>query len=263
VRRLLRGPLLLSLALLAGAVAGLAPARAEDAAPRKLPAWKKGVHEGRVSIDGKEEAFTVLVPAGYTPKKTWPAVLLLHGNGGKAADFLQHVKSHVGKAPLLLVSLERCDNGQDAVGYASKYLEGLRAQLSLADGRLFALGFSGGGFRLWDDVVGKPEEATKFRGVVLVGSARQSFDPGEKPSPAPTVILVGDPRDPNFTESGPAAEKALAEKGYETIVLEHSAGHSMPAAEMKEVFAWIDAVVSGKKTTLATRRVGEKPGAKR
>ena len=72
-----------------------------------------------------------------------------------------------------------------------------------------------------------------------------------------TVVLVGDPRDSNFTESGPAAEKALVEKGYETIVLEHSGGHSMPAAEMKDVFAWIDAVVAGKKTTLATRRVDD------
>jgi predicted esterase len=199
-----------------------------------------------------------LVPAGYSPKKTYPALLLLHGNGGKAADFLHHVKPFVGKAPLLLISLERCDNNQKAEGYAPKYLEGLRKQFSLADGKLFALGFSGGGFRLWDDVVAKADEVGKFRGVILVGSARQSFDPAEKPATAPTVVLVGDPtKDSNFKESGPAAEKALLEKGYEVIVLEHAAGHSMPPAEMKEVFAWIDAVVSGKKTTLATRRAGD------
>lgn len=249
-----------------------APVRAEDAAKDEaaapLPAWKKGEQEGTVKIDGKDEAFVALVPAGYSPKKPCPAVLLLHGNGGKAADFLQSVKASAGKAPPLLISLERCDNNQKAEGYAPKYLAELKKQFAIEDGRLFVLGFSGGGFRLWDDIVCKAEESAKFRGVVLVGSARQSFDPPEKPATAPTVILVGDPKDSNFTETAPAAEKALAEKTYEVIVLEHNAGHSMPPAEMKDVFAWIDAVIDGRKTTLATRRIaddgkGGKGGKKR
>jgi predicted esterase len=249
--------------LLLAALCSVGVARAEEAPAKSLPAWKKGVQEGVVSIDGKDERFVAWVPAGYSPKKPSAAVLLLHGNGGNAAGFLQNVKPYVGKSPLLLIALERCDNQQKAEGYAPKYLEALRTQFALADGRLFALGFSGGGFRLWDDVVAKAEEAAKFRGVVLVGSARQSFDPAEKPAAAPTVVLVGDPKDSNFTESGPAAEKALVERGYETVVLEHSSGHSMPPAEMKAVFAWIDAVVAGKKTTLATRRLGDGDAKKR
>ena len=96
-----------------------------------------------------------------------------------------------------------------------------------------------------------------------MGSARQSFDPADKPATAPTVILVGDPKDTNFTTSGPAAEKALTEKAYEVIVLEHSAGHSMPPAEMKDVFAWIEAVSAGKKTTLATHRLDDGKGRRR
>ena len=254
-------PLLLLALLLAG-FAPVSPLRADDPKPAApaapaLPAWKKGVQEGTVEIDGKKEAFVALVPPTYSPKKPCPAVLLLHGNGGKAASFLQNVKASAGKAPPLLIALERCDNGQEAIGYTSKYLEALRAQFALQDGKLFVLGFSGGGFRLWDDVVCKPEEATKFRGVILVGSAKQSFDPPDKPTPAPTVILVGDPKDQNFTESAPAAEKGLAEKGYETIVLEHGSGHSMSPPEIKDVFAWIDHVIAGKKTTLVTRRVGD------
>ncbi len=255
-------PLLLLLLGVFGVFADVTPSHAEDGKPQAaaappLPAWKKGVQEGTVEIDGKKEAFVVLVPSGYSPKKPCPAVLLLHGNGGKAADFLQTVKASVGKATLLLIALERCDNGQEAVGYAPKYLEALRKQFALQDGKLFALGFSGGGFRLWDDVVCKAEEAAKFRGLVLVGSAKQSFDSADKPETAPTVILVGDPKDTNFKDTGPAAEKGLIEKGYEVIVLEHNAGHSMPPAEMKDVFAWIDTVIAGKKSTLATRRLGD------
>src|SRR5262245_46562604 len=99
------------------AVAPLAsarPAAAEDATPPtapapKLPAWKKGEQEGTVKIDGQDEKFTALVPDGYSPKKPVATMLLLHGNGGKAADFLRTMKAFVGKAPLLLIALERCD----------------------------------------------------------------------------------------------------------------------------------------------------------
>lgn len=248
-----------------------APSRAEDAPPddakpakaATLPAWKKGVQEGTVEIDGQAEKFVALVPPTYSPKKPCAAVLLLHGNGGTADRFLQVVKPLAGKNPPLLIALERCDNQQKAEGYAPKYLAALRAQFALKDDQLFVLGFSGGGFRLWDDVVCKAEEAAKFRGVILVGSAKQSFDPPEKPTPAPTVILVGDPKDTNFTEPGPAAEKALTEKAYEVIVLEHGAGHSMSAPEIKDVFTWIEAVVAGKKTTLTTRRLDAEPPKKR
>jgi poly(3-hydroxybutyrate) depolymerase len=234
-----------------------APSRADDAPSAAPPSWKKGEQEGVVKIDGQDEKFVALVPAGYSPKKPCAAVLLLHGNNGKAADFLASLKPFAGKSPPLLISLERCANGQQSEGYAPKYLEELRKQFALDETKLFALGFSGGGFRLWDDVVCQAAVVAKFRGVVLVGSAHQNFDPPEKPATAPTVILVGDPKDTNFKDSGPIAEKALAAKGYEVIVLEHGAGHSTPAPEMKVVFAWIDAVVAGKKTTLATRRIGD------
>ena len=246
---------LFALALLAGAIPP-ASVRAGDEPPA-LPKWKPGEQEGTVKIDDQDEKFTALVPAGYSPKKPCPTVLLLHGNGGHAADFLKVVKTFAGKTPALLVALERCDNQQKAEGYAPKYLEALRSQFAIDPERLFLLGFSGGGFRAWDDVVCGADEVGKFRGIVLVGSARQNLDPPDKPAKAPTVVLVGDPKDSNFKETGPAAEKVLAEKGYEVIVLEHKAGHSMPPAEMKDVFTWIHAVIDGKKTTLSTRRVGD------
>jgi predicted esterase len=255
--RVLAASLFVSLAV--GLLVAAAPLHAADepAAAATLPKWKPGEQTGVVKIDGADEKFVALVPDGYSPKKPRAAVLLLHGNGGTAAQMLQAMKPFAGKSPPLLISLERCDNNQKAEGYGPKYLAELRKQFALEDGKLFVLGFSGGGFRLWDDVICKAEEVAKFRGVVLVGSARQSFDPADKPATAPTVILVGDLKDTNFKDSGPAAEKGLVAKGYEVIVLEHNAGHSTPPAEMKDVFAWIDAVVAGKKTTLATRRTGE------
>jgi predicted esterase len=241
--------------LVVGAVPSLLFAEDE---PPALPKWKKGVQEGTVEIDGKDEAFVALVPKGYTPKKTWPVVLLLHGNGGKAANFLNTVKPAIGKKkPPLLISLERCDNNQDAVGYCPKYLTALKAQFAIDEKNVFALGFSGGGFRLWDDVVCKADELPKYRGVILFGSAKQSFEPPEKPETAPTVILVGDPKDSNFTETAPAAEKALTDGKYEVILLEHKGGHSMARKELEEVFEWIAAVVAGKKTKLETRRLDD------
>jgi len=214
---------------------------------KKLPRWKKGQQEGTVTIKGKQEAFVALVPKHYTPKKTWPVVLLAHGNGGKAANFLQTIKAAAGKKPPLLISLERCDNKQDAIGYVPLYLTELRKQFSIDTENTYALGFSGGGFRLWDDIVAKAEELPNYRGVILVGSAKQSFDPPKKPTKAPTILLVGDPRDTNFGQHRIDGEKALKAKGYEVLVYEHSGGHRVPPKQMKEVFVWIDKQIRASK----------------
>jgi predicted esterase len=205
----------------------------------KFPRWKHGEQTGKVTIDGKEESFTALVPKGYTARKTWPVVLLAHGNGGKAASFLKQVKPMAGKRPPLLISLERCDNNQNAIGYVPKYLELLRKQFHLDPKNVYALGFSGGGFRLWDDVVCKKDVLPSFRGVILVGCGKQSFDPPVKPKKAPTIIFVGDPKDPNYGKSRPAAADGLKKLGYEVIVHEHNAGHSLSRKEVKATFEWI------------------------
>ncbi len=232
----------LALVLVALLLAGLRPTGA-DATAARLPSWKPGEQAGKVTLDGKEEGFVANVPKGYSPKKKYAVVLLAHGNGGKAADFLREIKALAGKTPPLLISLERCDNQQEAIGYVPKYLEALKAQFSIDEDLVFALGFSGGGFRLWDDIVCKAEELPKFRGVVLVGSAKQSFDPPDKPAKAPTVILVGDPKDSNFGQNRVAAETALKAKGYEVVVHEHAAGHSVARKPLEEVFAWIQKTV--------------------
>jgi predicted esterase len=205
----------------------------------KFPRWKRGVQSGTVTIDGKPEAFTALVPGNYTSRKAWPVVLLAHGNGGKAESFLRRIKPMAGKRPPLLVSLERCDNNQNAIGYVPRYLEQLKKQFHLDEENVYALGFSGGGFRLWDDIVCKKDAMTRFRGVILVGCGKQSFDPPEKPEKAPTIVFVGDPKDPNYGRSRPAAAEGLRKLGYEVQVHEHHAGHSLPSKELKAVFEWI------------------------
>lgn len=225
------------------AFASRSTARAEDDSTVVLPKWKAGEHAGTVAIDGKEEAFTALVPKGYSPKKPVAVVLLAHGNGGKAQSFLHAIKPSLGKKPPLIVSLERCDNTQDAVGYVPKYLDALMKQFAIDPELVFALGFSGGGFRLWDDVVCKAEALPRFRAVVLVGAAKQSFDPPDKPERAPTVHFVGDPKDPNCKTTDEAAQ-LLEAKGYEVLRHPHASGHSLPVKEMKSVFAWIDEAIA-------------------
>ena len=230
----------------------LAPAIAQDAKPT-FPRWKPGEQTGTVRIGDQDESFVALVPRGYTARKKWPVVLLAHGNGGDARGFLQHLKPMAGKRPPLLVSLERCDNQQNAVGYVPKYLVELEKQFHIDPDQVYALGFSGGGFRLWDDIVCKKDVLPRFRGVVLVGSGKQSFDPPPAPEKAPTIVFVGDPRDQNYAKSRPAAAERLKELGFEVIVHEHSAGHSLPPREIKAVFAWIAKQIKTKKRARSAR----------
>jgi len=234
-----RTVLLPVLLVLIGWGAGLRPGPAFAKDGPKLPRWKKGVQEGTVEIDGQKEGFVALVPRGYSTKKTYAVVLLAHGNGGKAASFLRAIKTSAGKKPPLLISLERCDNHQDAVGYVPKYLEQLKKVFAIDEENVYALGFSGGGFRLWDDLVCKAEELPRYRAIIMVGSAKQSFDPPEKPERAPTIVLVGDPKDSNFGQHRVDGEKVLKEKGYEVIVHEHHGGHSLPKKQLDTVFEWI------------------------
>ncbi|MBN2489758.1 MAG: hypothetical protein JXQ29_02790, partial [Planctomycetes bacterium] len=190
---------------------------------------------------------------GFSPRKKWPVVLLAHGNGGDARGFLQQIRPLAGKPPLLLVSLERCDNQQNAVGYVPRYLTELEKQFPIDLDHVYALGFSGGGFRLWDDIVCKKEVLPRFRGVVLVGAGRQSFDPPPAPEKAPTIVFVGDPRDENYGRSRPAAADGLRERGFQVILHEHTAGHSLPPKELKAVFAWIAKDVRTSKPKRAPR----------
>jgi predicted esterase len=215
---------------------------------KKYPRWKKGEREGSVTIDGKEEAFVALIPSGFSTKKPNAVVLLLHGNGGKAKSFLKWIKPMAGKRPPLLISLERCDNNQDAVGYVTKYLDQLGEQFYLDENNVYALGFSGGGFRLWDDIVCQEDVLPRFRGVVLVGCGKQSYSPPEKPEEgAPTIVFVGDPKDGNYGKSRPAAADDLKAKGYEVIVHEHNGGHTVPRKETKAVFDWIAKTIKASK----------------
>ncbi len=226
--------IVLVLLLIAASHAG-----AQDKKKPRLAKWKSGEQSGTVTIQDQEESFVALVPRRFTQRKKWPVVLLAHGNGGKAGNFLKHIKSMAGKRPPLLISLERCDNNQKAVGYVPKYLAELKKQFNIDGENVYALGFSGGGFRLWDDIVCQAKILPLFRGVVLVGCGKQSFDPPKKPKKAPTVIFVGDPRDGNYGKSRPAAAENLRKLGYEVMVHEHNGGHSVPRKEIKAVFQWI------------------------
>jgi len=229
------------------ALAALAVAAPKEK-KKKFPRWKKGEQAGTVEIDGKPENFVALIPRGFSTKKPNPVVLLLHGNGGKAKSFLSWIKPMAGKRPPLLISLERCDNNQDAIGYVTKYLDQLGEQFFVDENNVYALGFSGGGFRLWDDIVCKADVLPRFRGVVLVGCGKQSFSPPEKPEAgAPTIFFLGDPNDGNYGKSSPAAADDLKSKGYEVVVHEHNGGHTVPRKETKAVFEWIAKTIKASK----------------
>lgn len=232
---------LLAFLACAGSLGFALPDEPEEKRP--LPRWRAGEQEGTVAIEEHEEGFVALVPRGYSPRKPVPVVLLVHGNGGTARNFLQSIKPMLPRRAPLVISLERCDNDQDAVGYVPKYLEQLKGQFAIDDAQVYALGFSGGGFRLWDDIVAKADVSTKFRGVVMVGSGKQSFAVPDKPDPAPTVVFVGDPKDPNYGEHGPVGAEELRAKGYEVIVHEHAQGHSLARKELEAVFKWIDETI--------------------
>jgi predicted esterase len=88
--------------------------------------------------------------------------------------------------------------------------------------------------------------------VLLVPIAVAKEKDKKKPETAPTVILIGDPKDPNFKDTGPKAVKVLKEKGYDYLLKEHKQGHSMAKKPVEEAFEWVE------KTIRASRKKKKK-----
>jgi predicted peptidase len=51
-----------------------------------------------MAVDGHERRYVVYVPSDYTPKKTWPLILFLHGAGERGDDGLIQTEVGIGRA---------------------------------------------------------------------------------------------------------------------------------------------------------------------
>ena len=159
-----------------------------------------------VSAGATRRTYLVHVPAGYRPDRAVPAVLLLHGNGGSAADLdqvsgLSELADRrgflavypqglgVGAGRSFWAAAGRIEGGVDDLRFTADLLDDLQARLCVDPARVAAAGFSAGGgvtARMACDLAGR------VASVAVVAGALYS-EPGEcRPSrPVPILAIHG------------------------------------------------------------------------
>ena len=118
-----------------------------------------GFLQQTIDIHGKEERFVVYVPDGYTPDRTWPLIVFLHGAGERGNDGVVHSKVGIGPAieknperfPAIVL-MPQCPTDSD---WHARH-DQLEAQLAWARDaytidpkRIYLTGLSMGGYGTW------------------------------------------------------------------------------------------------------------------
>lgn len=108
-----------------------------------------------VSVGGKTRTFVLVVPETYSAAKKYPLVLAFHGDGGTAASFRAYYKFDTYSGEDAVVAyldglgqtwdIERLAPNPD-VDFAMATVDAIKAKVSVDAARVFATGWSSGGF---------------------------------------------------------------------------------------------------------------------
>jgi polyhydroxybutyrate depolymerase len=163
-----------------------------------------------VSAGATRRTYLVHVPAGYRPDRAVPAVLLLHGNGGSAADMDQvsgmseladrrgflavyPQGAGVGAGRPFWASTGRVEAGVDDLRFTADLLDDLQGRLCVDPARVAAAGFSAGGgvvALVACDLAGRVASVAVIAGALFAA-------PGEcRPSRPVPVLSVHGTNDP-------------------------------------------------------------------
>ena len=156
-----------------------------------------------VSAGSTHRTYLVHVPAGYRPDRPVPAVLLLHGNGGSAADLddvsgLSELADRRGFLAVYPQGLSvragrpfwaaagRVEIGVDDLRFTTDLLDDLQDRLCVDPARVAAAGFSAGGgvvARMACDLAGRVASVAVVAGALYT-------EPGECRPSRPVAVLA-------------------------------------------------------------------------
>jgi predicted peptidase len=144
------------------------------AATAKPPAT--GFLARHLPASGRELRYQVYVPAAYTPRRSWPVVLFLHGSGERGADNLAQlreglapaIRAHAHWFPLLAVFPQAPAGARwrDATeADVMRILDAVDSEWQTDRDRTYVVGMSMGGYGAWQLAMDHPD---RFAAIVPV-----------------------------------------------------------------------------------------------
>jgi predicted peptidase len=129
-----------------------------------------------VSVDGTSYAYQVYVPREYTPSRSWPVILALHGAGERGSDGLLQtevglggaIRRHVDRYPAIVVLPQRVVGGTwqgPGATIAMAALDRSMAEFKTDPSRVYLTGLSMGGNGAWFLAFHNPD---RFAALVVV-----------------------------------------------------------------------------------------------
>jgi predicted esterase len=207
---------------------------------KTFPKRDPGITKDSFTYKGKEQSLVLEIPRKYTGEEPLPFVILLHGAGDKADNFLRAVMTRLKHDDLIAVAPENATMPKDAVvELIKKYLK----ELNIDKKRIYMFGFSMGG---WHTSTVAPRLPKVFAAFVIAGAGNKAGVPKANKGYPSAGILIGK-SDPNYKHSVRAYE-AYKRAGWDTKFWDFDGGHVLPGSElMNEVFDWMLSKKKGKK----------------
>ena len=177
-------------------------------------------------------------------KKTWPAILYLHGGTGRGDDIkkimwypLPRMLEHEASFPFIAI-MPQCPEGKmwTDTGMLIALLDDVAAQYGVDPTRVYLMGYSMGGYGVWNLAYEYPD---RFAAIApMSGRANPWWATRIKDIPIWVFHGGKDDRVP-LSETTGMIEALRAEGGTPKLSIDPNRGHSPPSdAEHQAVFAW-------------------------
>ena len=197
--------------------------------------------------------YTLYVPENYTPSRSWPLVVALHGGGGNDHDsiwlYLKHAKSN-GYLVVVPKSMDVTWTFSDSQVVLAAIQE-VASVYNVDHGAVFLTGVSDGGTFTYEYGLSHPEMFAALASVAggFIPWPWHDFARARK---MPVYILHGTLDKIIPVEFAHSAREVLGKYGYPLVYRELADwGHAWPFSKMGEIFGFFEDVRQGRISTRA------------
>ena len=204
-----------------------------------------------VRADGTQDSTLCLVsgPAGYSPDRSWPMLITLHGYGSSARRF--HLVWHEAAATsgFILVTPQGEDRTEEGIGWSwgrdaeeivRRSIDATTRSVRTDESHIFLTGFSQGGTLTYEIALRHPH---LFRGIAPVGAGRTLPDPARLDLLSRMRVYIGHGElEPHLDEVRRFAAD-LGSRGSTVMLREYQGvGHALPdsaTAELRRILTFL------------------------